>query len=141
MAGWLADTTSRELCVHPRVEWCGVLPQAEATDMAAWRADYILCVYAPLNANNVNASPNKIYDAIQIKTPVIVNAEIKVSEFVAQNRLGYVMPSYRPENYHQMAIDLHKQRDSYQFDEILRQRYIWEQVEAALLDAHGLVKR
>ena len=141
MAGWLADVTSRELCEHPRVEWLGVLPQAEATAIAARCADYILCVYAPLNDNNINASPNKIYDAIQIKSPVIINAEVKASDFIVQNRLGYVMPSYRLENYDQMAVDLLKQRDSYRFDETLRQRFTWEQAETALLDAHELMKR
>lgn len=138
MAGWLADEPSRLLTQHPRVEWLGVLPQDEATDLAARRADYILCVYAPINDNNINASPNKIYDAIQTRTPVIINAEVKVSEFVTQEKIGHVLPCYETTDYAQLAEVLVRQRESYSFDDSLRHAYTWEKVEAVLLDAHGL---
>jgi hypothetical protein len=136
MAGWLADEPSRLLTQHPRVEWLGVLPQAEATHLAAQRADYILCVYAPINDNNINASPNKIYDAIQTGTPVIINAEVKVSGFVDQHGIGYVLPQYRPAHYKAMARELFQKRTSYTYDKALQEEYTWERVEDILLSAH-----
>ena len=138
MAGWLADEPSRALTQHSRVEWLGVLPQAEATTIAARRADYILCVYAPINDNNINASPNKIYDAIQTRTPVIINAEVKVSGFVRDKKVGYVLPRYEAEDYAQVADALFRQRDTYTFDEKLRQYCTWENIEDTLCRVHGL---
>ncbi|GHB83298.1 hypothetical protein [Persicitalea jodogahamensis] len=138
MAGWLADESSRLLTQHPRVEWLGVIPQAEATKIAARRADYILCVYAPINDNNINASPNKIYDAIQTRTPVIINAEVKVSDFVRDTRIGYVLPRYKVEDYAQVADALLHQRESFKFDEELRRSCTWESVEGTLKEVHRL---
>lgn len=138
MAGWLADDTSRALSQHPRVTWLGVLPQAGALRIAAGQADYILCVYAPTNDNNINASPNKIYDAIQTDTPVIINAEVKVSDFVKVNKIGFVLDQYRPADYISLGKALFSQRESFQFDVSLRKIYTWKNAESALLTAHGL---
>lgn len=138
MAGWVADAPSRALTLHPRVEWLGVLPQAEALRVVAERADYILCVYAPVNDNNINASPNKIYDAMLTRTPVIMNAEVKVSAFVKDLQLGYVMPGYACTDFALLAGELIKHRDAYIFDPMLCQSYTWEKVEDVLIKAHGL---
>lgn len=138
MAGWLADGTSRALAQHPRVTWLGVLSQDEAMRIAAEQADYILCVYAPTNDNNINASPNKIYDAIQTDTPVIINAEVKVSDFVRMNKIGYVLDRYRPADYISLGKALWAQRESYKFDVSLRKQYTWKNAEPPLLTAHGL---
>ena len=70
MAGWFADEESKQLSHHPQVDYKGVMRQHEAMVLAATEADYILCVYAPNNENNINASPNKIYDAIQTQKPL-----------------------------------------------------------------------
>jgi hypothetical protein len=136
MAGWLADEPSRTLANHARVKWLGVVPQAEALGLVARHADYILCVYAPVNDNNINASPNKIFDAIQTRTPVIMNAEVKVADFVAQQQIGYVMPGYSCSDYARLAAELYQRRESYVFEEDLRQTYSWEKTEEALLEAH-----
>jgi len=138
VAGWLADEPSRLLTQHPRVEWLGVLPQAEATELAARRADYILCVYAPINDNNINASPNKIYDAIQTRTPVIINAEVKVSGFVKKMGIGHVLPHYEIGDYAQLADTLLSERESYFFPEDLRRSCTWENTEEVLWKVHGL---
>ncbi len=138
MAGWLADDASRTLARHPRVQWLGVLPQTEAMRIAAEKADYILCVYAPINDNNINASPNKIFDAIQTLTPIVINAEVKVSDFVKANKIGFVLDRYRPSDYISLCRTLFSQRESYEFDVSLRKKYTWKNAESALLKAHGL---
>lgn len=138
MAGWLTDDASRELTQHPRVRWLGVIPQAEALNKAAQVADYILCVYAPINDNNINASPNKIYDAIQTCTPVIINAEVKVSAFVTELQLGHVIPSYEVTNYQILAQQLLQKRNTFTFKEEIRQAYTWEKVEERLHLAHDM---
>ena len=73
--------------------------KSQALVLAHEKADYILSVYAPLNENNINASPNKIYDAIQTETPVIINAEVKISDWVRTKRIGFILPKYEVNNY------------------------------------------
>jgi hypothetical protein len=136
MAGWLADSASEALTRHPRVQWLGTLPQAQALEIAAREADYILCVYAPVNQNNINASPNKIYDAIQTRTPVIINREIQVADFVREQRLGYVLPAYEVQDYPTLVNQLQEQKKSFTFSDELAETYTWERVEERLLKAH-----
>ena len=141
MAGWCGDAASEKLSQHPNATWLGVLPQQEAMHTAAQRADYILCVYAPVEQNNINASPNKIYDAIQTRTPVIMNPEVRVHSFVKQNNLGYIMDQYEATDYKKMAEVLFNQRQSYQFDDALVAQFTWENVEGQLIIAHTYVSK
>ena len=43
---------------------------------------WIFALYEPNNDNNLNASPNKIYEALQSNCGIIINSEVKISEFV-----------------------------------------------------------
>ena len=136
MAGWCGDAASEKLAQHPNATWLGVLPQQEAMRTAAQRADYIMCVYAPVEQNNINASPNKIYDAIQTRTPVIMNPEVRVHSFVKQHKLGYIMDNYEATDYKKMADELLAQRQNYHFEDDLVAQFTWEKVEAQLVKAH-----
>ncbi len=95
MAGWIRDQPTQDLCAHPRVEWLGILPQQEIIAHAT-RCNFILCHYEPVIANNIYASPNKIYDAIQAGCAVIINPEVRVSRFVREHDLGVILDAYEP---------------------------------------------
>ena len=136
MAGWFADEESKQLAKHPQVRWLGILPQQEAIATLAEQADYVLCVYAPLNENNINASPNKIYDAILTSTPVIINSEVKISSFVSDNAIGYVMESYELDSYEAMAQQLLKKKGLYVFPDELKEHYTWESIAPLLVEIH-----
>lgn len=135
MIGWVYDEPTRQLSQHPQVTFWGVKTQQETMRLAS-ECDYILSVYEPINDNNLNASPNKIYDAIQAQTPVIINAEIKVSQFVAQHRLGYVLESYYEKGPFRLLQQLILQKKSFVFDKTLRQSYTWEAIENKLVRAN-----
>ena len=100
------------------------------------KVDYIICVYEPKNLNNINASPNKIFDAIQIQTPVIINREVKISKFVNDINLGYIIKDYFNINYNDLYNDLVKNRKSYRIDNGLRKKYCWEYIDHNLISAH-----
>ena len=117
------------------MEFLGVLTQQQSTELAA-QCDYILSLYEPINENNINASPNKIYDAIQVGTPVIINREVKVAAFVEENQLGYVLDSFYADDYPKLVEELVYRKRNYQFSEKLRARFTWEAVEDKLVDAH-----
>jgi hypothetical protein len=137
MAGWVYDEPTRELSIHPRVDFLGVISQQESMQVAA-SCDYILSLYEPVNQNNINASPNKIYDAIQVRTPVIINKEVKIAAFVEAQGIGYVLNSFYATGLAGVKEELIARKGSYQFSANLLGRYTWEAVENKLLAAHGI---
>ena len=137
MAGWVYDAETEALTQHPQVQFFGVVSQQGSAKLAA-EADYILSLYAPTNANNLNASPNKIYDAIQVHTPVIINAEVKVGAWVQENGLGFVLPSFYQTPDAVLFDKLIAEKHGYSFSEALAKAHTWEAIEGKLLAAHGL---
>jgi hypothetical protein len=137
-AGWVVDQETREVLTHPNVTWLGVLPQSEVIKIAATQIDFILCLYAPVNQNNINASPNKIFDGIQSGTPVIINAETEVAEFVSRFGLGYVLPSFSMKDYWGLYQELLRFKKRYRPNLSLKLQTSWERVEKKLLYAHAL---
>jgi hypothetical protein len=138
MAGWIADDETQRLTTHPEVSWLGTLSQQESLTIAATQSHYVLCVYAPVNANNRHASPNKVHDALQIEKPVLINAETAISEFVLRNRTGLVVPHFEvedPEKLYQSLIDFLK---TYHPNPDLKKRFVWEKVDYILLESHCL---
>ena len=138
MAGWIADETSKKLLDHPQVIYKGIMKQDEVLQLAATDCDYILCVYAPINENNINASPNKIYDSIQTRTPIITNAEVVVAQFVATNEIGVVIDNYYHFDAAELLHELRIRKNQFVFNDTLRTIYTWENVEGVLLAAHSL---
>lgn len=53
--------------------------------------DMLYCVYSSDDENNQNAFPNKFFESIVTETPIIVNHNTKMAEFVAEKRIGLVV--------------------------------------------------
>jgi glycosyltransferase involved in cell wall biosynthesis len=88
-AGWPYDEfAANEFVRSPRVEYQGVVSSRRALELAA-SCDAVFCYYAPVSANMINASPNKIYDAMAIGRPILVNREVKVAAQVLDDSLGF----------------------------------------------------
>jgi hypothetical protein len=135
MAGWVYDEATRVLSIHPQVTFLGVITQQESMQVAS-ECDYILSLYEPKNENNINASPNKIYDAIQAKTPVIINAEVKIADFVKRHSIGYVLNSFYDIDYNKTLEDLFNLKGNFIISPSLQHKYTWEAIENKLLEAH-----
>ena len=140
MAGWFSDEhTKRLVDKYPEnIEFLGVIPQRSALEIAQKKADYILCVYAPVNQNNINASPNKVYDAIQTSTPLIINAETKISDWVKDKGIGFILPHYEVKDFIDLYNNLNKAKEVFRFNGNLKTEYAWEKVEDILLKAHRM---
>lgn len=88
-AGWpYDDYADGTFLRHPKVSFRGVVTARESLELAAG-CDAVLAFYVPNSVNNIQASPNKIHDALSVGRPVIVNREIRVARWVEQNRLGW----------------------------------------------------
>lgn len=140
MAGWFSDDYTRNLVKkYPRqIEFLGVITQQSALELAHKKADYILCVYAPVNENNINASPNKVYDALQAATPLIINAEVKISDWIKQKGIGFILPKYNVSDYNNLYNELNMAKNKFSFNSELKNAYTWESVAGNLLKAHQL---
>jgi len=136
MTGWIRDEATQQLSTHPRVEWLGLVTQEQSIELAT-RCDFILCHYEPSNINNIYASPNKIYDAIQAGCAVIINPEVRVSRFVREQGLGVVLDAYAPADFAKVAQSLRDFKTGYKPNPALRAGFLWETVEPQLLAAHG----
>jgi glycosyltransferase involved in cell wall biosynthesis len=87
-AGWPYDDFAAEVFVkHPRVDFLGIVTARRALELAA-SCDAVFSYYAPINALMVNASPNKVYDAMAVGRPVLINREVRLSAWVEQEGVG-----------------------------------------------------
>ena len=136
MAGWMADKNTKSFSQSNFVDYKGILTQKEAMIIAARESNYIMCCYEPSNLNNINASPNKIYDAIQTKTPVIINKEVIVSDFVKKKKIGLVLSSFYEYDIDKVYEKLIECKDKFTFNNSDLIEYSWENIESKLLKAH-----
>lgn len=93
-AGWIADDFTRNYFIkHEQVDFRGSITPQESLSLAA-ECDALLTMYAPTCQNNIMASPNKIYDAMSVGRPIIINKEALVSDWVSQEGLGHLCGYY-----------------------------------------------
>lgn len=136
-AGWPADDASRLLTEHPSVTYLGVVAQAKANEIIAREVDYIVSIYPSGNLNNYYASPNKLYDAIHTRTPLIIGDNVKVSEFVAEKGLGLVVTESQLSDPVALGALLSENRETFDFDQALIEQNCWENFEGELINAHN----
>lgn len=88
-AGWLYDSAAEDFVKHPQVKYYGVVSAAHSRGIMSV-SDFVFCIYDPSIVNNINASPNKIYDAMSVGRPSVINRGLVVSDFVERNRFGFL---------------------------------------------------
>lgn len=135
-AGWIYDNYTGKLFENQNIRYIGIKKQEEINSILSEEGDYLLSIYPCNNLNNIYASPNKIYDSIQTETPLIINSGVKVSEFVKIQNIGYVINNNEIIDYEELINNLFKNRKKYQFSEVLKNRYCWENYEELLLEIY-----
>ncbi len=136
-AGWVYDKANEDLVNSSGIQYLGILSEQEALKVASRDCDYIWCLFEPDNQNYIYASPNKLYDGIQVKTPIIINKEALISEFVKNYNIGIVIDSYYTTEYGKVVQLLIERKGTFDFPEELREKYNWEIQEDVLLQAHN----
>ncbi|MDQ3142570.1 MAG: hypothetical protein M3Q56_10035 [Bacteroidota bacterium] len=137
IAGWLYDEASRSLARMSGVEYLGILTQQDALNVAS-NADFLLCLYKPKSLNDIYASPNKIYDSIQVETPVIINREVLIAEFVERYNLGIVIDSFYSVTIDTFLKTMKEFLSTYHIESSMKERYCWESIESKLLEVHNI---
>ncbi|HEY6159335.1 MAG TPA: glycosyltransferase family 4 protein [Gemmatimonadales bacterium] len=138
-AGQAMSSWTREVFLRsPLVRYFGVLSQPRVLELSE-ACDAVFSFYEPLTPNDINASPNKLYDAMMVGRPVIINAETRIARFVTTHGLGYVVGYYDTEGLRTVLQGLVGARPS--LPEFARRtvavsqaQYSWEAFEARLID-------
>jgi glycosyltransferase involved in cell wall biosynthesis len=145
-AGWPYDDFAVDVFMkHPRVKYHGIVTSREALRLAA-SCDAVFSYYAPIHAYRTNASPNKVYDAMAVGRPVLINSEVRLARWVEEASLGIVCP-YRDVECLRSAISgLQRRRASLQqFASYARQlfteKYHWGLMETRLAELYGSLGR
>ncbi len=137
-AGWLYDDyASRVFAVHPKVSFKGIVTARESLRLAAG-CDAVLAFYSPTSVNNLYASPNKIYDAMSVGRPVIINSEVRVAQWILSNNVGWACGYDDTEGLEEIVLGLAPARASLPASAArLRELYVrgctWERMEKRLM--------
>ena len=135
VAGWVTDDFTNSLIVdNPKIiQFLGTINQNEANKLLYEKCHYLICVYPFDNINNIYASPNKIYDAIQTRTPVIMNDEIIASDFVKKNNIGFTFSS-KNLDFVKINLELIKNKNKLLNNNELHNKFVWDNYEKILID-------
>jgi glycosyltransferase involved in cell wall biosynthesis len=76
---------------HPFIDYRGLLSYKDALNLYA-EADLVYAYYDPSTPIYINASSNKIFDAMMASRPVLINSEIRIVRLVADLDCGYTAP-------------------------------------------------
>lgn len=132
VAGWLGDEYTKKLIRMDNVKYLGVLKQEQINNILAKDGDYLIAIYPTNNLNNIYASPNKIYDALHTKTPIIINDGTKVAKFVKKYNTGVVLNTTDITNIDNFIDFLIRSKYHYKFENDLIKKYSWENYEHTL---------
>jgi len=145
-AGWLYDEfATTTFANHPNVDFVGIVTARQSLELAAG-CDAVLAYYVPGTVNNLYASPNKIYDAMSVGRPAIINSETRVSEWVRENDVGWTCPYYDTDALAEIVRQLPERRKNLpQFAEHARdvfvRGYTWKRMEPRLYDLYSSLCR
>jgi glycosyltransferase involved in cell wall biosynthesis len=140
-AGWLYDNYATNVFAkHPKVSFHGIVKANESLRLAA-QCDAIFAFYEPNSVNNRQASPNKVYDAMSIGRPIIINEEAAVSKWVVENNLGFRLPYTDIDGLRRIVESMEEQRrflPEFAQDkrQLFNEGYSWEKVEPRLYELY-----
>lgn len=124
--GILGDEYAKtEFVNHPKVKYLGKFKPIDALKVEA-ECDAILSFYRPESLNNIYASPNKVFDAMSVGRPVIINSETMVSKWVEEKELGYAVPYEDTEALVQVLEKVRERKNTPEFSSRVKNMYKME---------------
>jgi glycosyltransferase involved in cell wall biosynthesis len=76
---------------YTNIEFLGYVTHKEAIRLT-YQSDAVFGFYDPTVPNNRLASPNKLFEAMMCRTPIIVNGETTMADIVREENCGIIVP-------------------------------------------------
>ena len=136
-SGWpYYDYAETVFIKHQKVCFKGIVTLAQSLQFAA-QCDAVFAFYAPVSVNNRYASPSKIYDALSVGRPVIINSEVRVAKLVKEKGIGYICDYDDVEGLKELIVSLKQKRKELasfapRARELYLQNHTWEIMEKRL---------
>src|SRR5262249_55467060 len=109
-AGWPYDAYSATVFVrHPRVTFHGIVTSRQSLQLAAG-CNAVLAFYEPGPINHLYASPNKVYDAMSVGRPVLINSETRIARWVESAGVGWCCPYHDVASLQRLVSSLEQHR-------------------------------
>lgn len=130
--GWIYDEYTRIWIDtnSDRVSFLGQKSQEECNKYVHENAHYLFCYYKGDNLNNINASPNKIYDSIHTSTPCLINSVPTVSRWVRDMNIGLV---YEENAVLETVSAMFVNYASFFNKDLIKDEYTWDYFESILI--------
>lgn len=90
-----------------KVKYLGSFSNVESMEIAA-KTDLIFAFYEPISMNNIYASPNKLFEAMCLGVPILINSEVKMSEIVNEYHIGAICSYYDINGIRRIIMDFSK---------------------------------
>jgi len=88
-AHYLVENSSR--LIKKKIKYLGWIPYNEVI-IQTLGSDCIIALYDPSIPNNRYASPNKLFEAMMCKKPIIVNGGTAMANIVQEEKCGLIVP-------------------------------------------------
>lgn len=95
-SGWLVDDYAKNVfSKHPAVRYQWLAKPIDFLNLAA-SCDALLYLRGDAGESAYRAAvrPNRIFDALAVGRPIIINRELTISRWVEQDQLGIVLPQF-----------------------------------------------
>jgi hypothetical protein len=83
LMGNCADDVVKKIKNLERVELVSAVPRKKCLEVMA-QVDLVFAFYNPIIPININALPQKVYDAVLVASPIYINSEVEMSEALLQ---------------------------------------------------------
>lgn len=125
------------------IEYLGFISQKEVLENLA-QSDATFVFYEPTNLNRRYAASNKLFEAMMVGTPVIINKETVSSKLVESHDCGIIVPygdvqKLRSEIIRLKRDPLLKKRLGQNGKNIFREKYAWDLLEIDFVNKYKLL--
>lgn len=101
------DYAKNEFINSDKVKYLGSFSNVESMEIAA-KTDLVFAFYEPVSTNNIYASPNKLFEAMCLGIPILINSEVKMSELVNEYHIGATCSYYDISGIRRIIVNFSK---------------------------------
>lgn len=141
--GWLVDDYARNtLLKHPAVRYQWLARPVDFLNLAG-ACDALLYLRGDAGESAYRAAvrPNRVFDALAVGRPIIINPELTISRWVERDNLGIVLPRFDPPSLAAAFHSLRTRRaglpeEAARLRKIFLDGHVWPVMEKRLNDLY-----